>query len=151
VPIITILDRKKSTVMPTKYFRYYNKADWYSFSYTVETMCEQHMSDSRTSSDPDNIWKTLKRVLLECKELFVPMAVSNGNNKPYWNKELSELSTQLREARRQFKYRFSYKNRDKLDQIKAQFKAMLVAAQQRYLDLKSNKLNGHNRETFWKD
>ncbi|KAF6040161.1 MAP3K7 [Bugula neritina] len=150
VPIITMLDRQKSTVIPTKYFRW-NEADWYSFSYTVETMCEQHMSDFCTSSDPDNIWKTLKRILLKCKELFVPMAVSNVHNKPYWNKELSELSTRLREARRQFKYRSSYENGDKLDQIKAQFKAMLAAAQQRYLESKSKKLNDHNGETFWKD
>ncbi|KAF6026556.1 MAP3K7 [Bugula neritina] len=114
-------------------------------------MCEQHMSDFCTSSDPDNIWKTLKKILLKCKELFVPIAVSNVHNKPHWNKKLSELSTRLREARRQFKYRSSYENGDKLDQIKAQFKAMLAAAQQRYLESKSKKLNDHNGETFWKD
>jgi len=114
-------------------------------------MCEKIMSDFCTSVDPENIWETIKVILLKCKELFVPMAVSHTHNKPYWNKELSELSTQLREARRQFKYRSSYENGDKLDQIKEQFKATLSAAQQRYLESKSMKLNDNDGENFWKE
>ena len=79
------------------------------------------MSFFTTTKEPGTIWEKLKQILLECKASLVTKGKINKLNKPFWNPELLQLSRELRKARKDFKYRSSYKNGFHLDQLKAQF------------------------------
>ena len=150
VPVITELRKDKPTTQVKKYYKW-KEANWAGFNSFLESSCEQNMPNFVTSPDPENIWATLKGILSQGKETFVPYGYSNTHSKPYWNKTLSTLSENLRQARRRFKHRSSYENGDNLEMAKTQFKDALSAAKQEYIENQSKNLNTADNEDFWKN
>ena len=150
VPVISVLQLHKPHITPTTYPKW-SKTDWVSFGCMVEAVCENTMPYFTTNSDPNQMWRTLKEILLSCKQHFVPVGKTNTHNKPYWNARLTELSKELRKARRQFKLRSSYVNGDQLDSVKAEFDSELTKAKNDYLMEKSDQLSNDDGTNFWKN
>ena len=89
--------------------------------------------------------------MASCNLIAEQVGKTNTHNKPYWNARLTELSKELRKARRQFKLRSSYVNGDQLDSVKAEFDSELTKAKNDYLMEKSDQLSNDDGTNFWKN
>ena len=148
VPVITELVAQQPHIAPKTYYKW-NNADWYGFRDSLESCCQQNLHKITSTTDPTKVWNIIKNILQRCKSKHVPTGTTNLHNKPYWNKELSVLSVNLREAKAQFKYRSSYDNGDKLDEARNKFKDAISRAQQTYIENKAKTLNEHSNDKFW--
>ena len=97
------------------------KGDWESW----QIISEQANCDPATrNEDAERRWKSLKRLLTDATNLYIPRKLTNGNSKPYWNEELSKASNELR---RKFKYNSNYRNGQHLAETRDNFKNEILS------------------------
>ena len=149
VPVITTLALSKTCKSPLSYIKWAD-ADWAIYGSELESSCEKAMPFFTTSSHTIAIWDALKGILNRSRDCSVALGVTNQHNKPYWNARLSQLSKNLREAKKAFKYCSSFANGERLEYLKDEFRSELTRAKNQYLKKQAECLSSRNGTDFWK-
>ena len=55
--------------------------------------------------DPNRLWDNIDKIFLESTKVHSGLKKTSRHSKPYWSKELTKLSEELRLARKYFKQR----------------------------------------------
>ena len=89
--------------------------------------------DTALEQDSVKIWVFAKN-LLAAKDQYTPVKTVSRHSKPYWSNELSILSNKVREARKKFKCRSNFVNKDLLVSAKEEFSQALALAKNKYIE-----------------
>jgi hypothetical protein len=91
----------------------------------------------------------VKAALGRINNEHVPIKTISKHSKPYWNANLSLLSSEVRKTRKRYKYRSNEFNKRTLDQAKLRFSDALNTAQSNFIEHHSSNLNGYKSNQFW--
>ena len=95
------------------------------------------------------MWEFFKNSLREATLLFIPFKKVTQHSKPFWCTELTIASKELRQLRRNFRYKSIYANLEKLAEAKELFKRQLSEKASAWMKDYLKTL-GHKRgKEFW--
>ena len=94
------------------------KALWDDWRAHLET----EMLDWTTSNNALEMWEFFKNSLREATLLFIPFKEVTQHSKPFWCTELTKASKELKQLRRNFRYKSNHANLEKLAEL---FKRLL--------------------------
>ena len=95
------------------------------------------------------MWEFFKNSLREATLLFIPFKKVTQHSKPFWCTELTIASKELRQLRRNFRYKSNYANLEKLAEAKELFKRLLSEKASAWMKDYLKTL-GHKRgKEFW--
>ena len=124
--------------------------DWEYFANTLDELSLKIMPTLANVTDPHELWNLAKGLLHEAKAYCISYKTVTEHSKPYWNNELSNLSKDLRTAKRSFKARSNFINGSKLQLAKDKFSQALTEAKNTYLASISATLSVAEGPAFWK-
>ena len=124
----------------------FGKTKWDKFSARLERDCEGLLRGAALSAE--TLWVQIKESMLHAKAESTPLKRRSSHSKPYWTPELSTLSLDVRTARRAFKYRSTFLNRERLDLAKEVFSYELNEAKKSFLSEQARALDSDTN--FWK-
>ena len=149
IPVWSMLNLSQPVHTPRQYYAW-QTADWQSFSDTLDRLTLKTLPQLVETTDPRELWLIAKSLLLQAKNQVVPQLTTKSHSKPYWNNELSNLSKQLRIARKAFKQRSNFVNGNTLQLAKQLFDEALSRARNTYVENKCEGLNQRDSASFWK-
>ena len=148
IPIWTTLEINGGP-LKSRVITAWSEADWLSFGDSLETTLSNISPQLLTSHNPITIWNRLKCAMLDTKAKTVPSKQVSNFSKPYWNSELSQMSKEVRNARKAFKYRSDFRNGELLEKAKDAFSLSLAEAKNAYIAKRTDQLNGAGKDKFW--
>ena len=124
----------------------FKRTDWDRYCALLEQESSSLLDNN--TLDAESLWSGVRDILLRAKRETTPLKGVSTHSKPYWTPSLSILSKAVRTARRAFKYRSTFRNREQLDQAKERFSEALNEAKNTFLTEQAHALDSD--QNFWK-
>ena len=128
-----------------------SKMKWEEWTNHIEdsvSEAEDYMADEE---DPYALWNGLNNFIEEATRKYGTTKKCCKHSKPFWTKNLTLLSNNLRAARKSYIKRNTNVNLAKLNEAKAAFEEESKLACQNFLINTAKKLNSSQSIKFWKD
>ena len=152
VPVITELIAKSSSRMPS----YCEKLDissitWESWTQSIESDLDQETEAIETESNPFSLWNILNGIITKATNIYGKTKKCSPYSKPYWTKSLTQLSENLRAARKAWTKRNTEYNLKKLDEAREQFEEERKIVCQNFILDKVKIMNSSQAQQFWRE
>ena len=151
VPLITCFRGK-----PTETSNYTERnsianINWEKWSSDIEANIQENTEYISSIDDPYELLQYTDRVINEVTKKHGEKKVSTSYSKPYWTRKLSELSNNLRAARKSWLKRNIDPNKDKLVEALNKFEEARKEECQNFILNKTKNLNVVQAQKFWKE
>ena len=123
--------------------------NWHEWTNDMEK--ESESITNLEKEDPKLLLQYIENILNDTTENHGKKITISCHTKPYWNPELSKLSKQLRIDRKNFSYRNTDRNREKLIQSKENFDQERKKACREFIMEKTRNLNAVESQKFWNE
>lgn len=150
IPVWTTLSGNAS-VTSARMMPCWRDADWELFQRTADELALHYLPQLYLEKDPAVLWNWTKRCLVRAAEVAVPQKQVCTHSKPYWTPRLSDLSREVRVARKEFKRRSNFRNGERLDYCKHNFTEALQQAKSEHLEMRAKSINAAHGTAFWKE
>ena len=127
------------------------KMNWFDWTKEIEEDIDRNENTLSTESDPHKLWKYLDKILIKATEKHGELKRSSIHSKPFWTKHLTELSKNLRQARKSYKQRNTDQNLNNLNTAKDAFDAERKRACEEFILKRTANLNSVQAIKFWKE
>ena len=107
--------------------------------------------DMSKQSEPEILWKIIKDAITETNERVMPTKVISRHSKPFWSKELSNLSLINRKAKAKMSSKSSPSNIANYEDTKTKFSEELIRSKNCWIREKLENLNVSESKIFWKN
>ena len=114
--------------------RDWKNVNWDEYSSAVESFIEPNITNLLLVEDPVKLWQWSNAALSRINNEHVPIKTISKHSKPYWNANLSLLSSEVRKTRKRYKYGSNEFNKRTLDQAKLRFSEALNTAQSNFIE-----------------
>ena len=156
IPVIFNIGKENSTSSETKSNHFTVKLDidrinWENWSAQIEQHMEDNLVSFENEEDPDKLWKGINNIILESTKTHGGLKRTSRYSKPYWSKELTELSNKLRLARKAYKQRNTDSSSKKLAEAKENFEQRKQAEGKEFILKRTANLNSAQAKNFWKE
>ena len=115
---------------PTVQVLDYARANWKLWRSELQTLFENKLSDIQmlTVDDLDiqDLYLFIQNAIKDASERYIPYKTCCKHSKPYWSKNLSSLSDNLREAQKKYLSQSTPLNKQLFDDSKDIFKSTLI-------------------------
>ena len=153
-----ILNMTKDTTDKTKSKRNHiitkldiNKINWEKWSSQIEQQVENNQISFDGEENPDKLWNELNKIFLESTKSHGALKKTTKHSKPYWSKELSKLSNELRLARKSYKKRNTDTSLENLQKAKENFERQKHEEGKEFILKRTSNLNSAQAKNFWKE
>ena len=143
LPVLVSLVESRSGYFKEK--PWIEKAMWDDWRAHLET----EILDWTTSDNALEMWEFFKNSLREATLLFIPFKKVTQHSKPFWCTELTIASKELRQLRRNFRYKCNYANLEKLAEAKELFKQLLSEKASAWMKDYLKALGHERGKEFW--
>lgn len=120
--------------------------NWNTFAKSVDTYLEIHFNEN---ADPREMLKIINDSIEYAKKNVLTTKTISCHSKPYWNPRLSELSREVRLAKRNFKRFSTFSNELLLKEKLTQFNKELAQSIDEWLYNSAETLNLKEQSSFW--
>ena len=152
VPLITeLVIRRGTPSTPVKEKLDITSMQWEDWTLSIESNIETDMENLNSIENPYTLWNQLNHIITKATDLYGKTKNSCQHSKPYWTDSLSNLSKNLRSARKKYIKRNTDSNLTALNDAKETFDTERKTACQDFLINKSKQLNFVQARQFWKD
>ena len=128
-----------------------NKINWNNWTLQIEQQIEKKSGSFQNEDDPEILWAEINNIILDSTKTHGGLKRTSKHSKPYWSKELTDLSDKLRLARKAYKQRntdSSYKN---LVLAKENFEQRKQSEGKDFILKRTSNLNSAQAKNFWKE
>ena len=143
LPVLVSLVESKSGYFKEK--PWVEKALWDDWRAHLET----EMLDWKTSDNALEMWEFFKNSLREATLLFIPFKNVTQHSKAFWCPELTIASKELKQLRRNFRYKTNHANLEKLAKAKELFKRLLSEKASAWMKNYLKALGHKQGKEFW--
>ena len=154
VPIITTISSNEQQRMPPIKQTSIKGINWNNWSDEVESLVESksdQITEAKDTGDPYKLLSIVDSIINSSTEKHGTKKILCSHSKPYWTKELTELSKKLRIDRKNYTKRNTDRNKEKLENSKIKFDEARKKACQDFIMKKTNNLNAVESQKFWKE
>ena len=126
----------------------YDKADWDAMNdYLINFNFQTYFN----SSDVNFLWESLKSVIFDCINLFVPKVLHKPHSHPIWfTPEIKHKLNQIHSLRRKYRAHPTPNNMTKLSISEAHLQSIMSSAKLSYENSLVNKLTSSNSNKIYK-
>jgi hypothetical protein len=126
--------------------------DWLNWSRDIEIGLQVALIDEMaTDTGAEQLWIKIDEVLQHATDENCETKCVSNHSKPYWTKELTELSTELRKALKVYLTRNTDSYLEAFQLAKAKFEDARKQACQQFILNKTRNLNTAQASNFWKE
>ena len=144
-----ISSTNKSTPSRKEYLDLDNTV-WEDWQDGLEDKLTHVMESLDDYNDAKELWNIFFAVITDNNTTMIPKKIISQHSKPYWSDKLTELSKEVRLARKAAQSRYTPTNAEKLNQAKTEFQDALIKEKNEWVRKKVEGLNVADRGTFWK-
>ena len=156
IPVIFNINKQKTTSSEAKSNHFIVKLDikkinWNNWTLQIEQQIEKKSGSFQNEDDPEILWAEINNIILDSTKTHGGLKRTSKHSKPYWSKELTDLSDKLRLARKAYKQRntdSSYKN---LVLAKENFEQRKQSEGKDFILKRTSNLNSAQAKNFWKE
>ena len=125
--------------------------EWNKWTQYIEDRITNEMRGFENETNPDILWTKFDQFITESTNLYCKTKKSSSHSKPYWTPALTILSKNLRKARKNYIYRNTDPNLQKLQEAKTLFDEERKLTCEKFLIDTAKNLNAAQAQKFWKD
>ena len=156
IPVIFNIDKENTSSSKTNSNHFtvkldIDKVNWDNWSSQIEQKIEDNLTIFENEEDPDKLWKEINNIMLESTKTHGGLKRTSRFSKPYWSTELTELSRQLRLARKAYKRRNTDSSYNNLVEAKENFEQRKQTEGKEFILKRTSNLNSAQAKTFWKE
>ena len=151
VPVIVSIRNNLCPIQPPKERMCIKNMNWPEWSTDIESEIEENVQYLHSIDDPQLLLQFIDNKLNSATDKYGTKKIISSHSKPYWTKKLSELSKNLRSARKNYSKRNTDRNRDTMLQAKLEFDEERKKACQEFIIKKAKNLNAAESHQFWKE
>ena len=124
--------------------------NWDNWSQDLENKVVENNNVISSTEDPHKLWEITNNIIKSTTMQHAEKKISTSHSKPYWTEELSELSKNLRVARKSYNLRNTDPNKEKMIEVKNEFDEKRKKACSDFIMGKTKDLNSIQAQRFWK-
>ena len=126
IPVIFNINKENTTSGEAKSNHFIvkldiNKIKWNNWTQQIEQEIEKKCESFENEDDPEKLWEEINNIILDSTKTHGGLKRTSKHSKPYWSKELTDLSDILRLARKAYKQRNTDSSFKKLVEAKENF------------------------------
>ena len=131
----------------------YDAANWEGWSADMERMFSKRNEEivqASKDNEPALLFDFFLQTINECNENFIPKKSVCNHSKPYWSNNLSELSKELQDSQKKYRFKSDPHNKSVLESCKTKFQETLIKEKNCWIHGKLDGLNTSESIEFWK-